>query len=130
MKNRSSLARRKVSAEPQGPIGPGSNRRQWAGFISLFLAMLERSCYNHDMTKKKTPVDVNQLAKFIVGQAAKEPAELHPAEEMIKEKNAAAVALGRLGGLKGGKARAERLDPEYRKKIAKKAAMTRWTKVK
>ena len=37
-------------------------------------------------------------------------------------------ALGRLGGLKGGKARAERLTPERRSEIAKKAAMARWGK--
>ena len=45
-----------------------------------------------------------------------------------REKNAAAVALGRLGGLKGGKARAEKLSPEKRKAIAKKAAERRWRK--
>lgn len=44
------------------------------------------------------------------------------------EKNPAAVTLGRLGGLKGGKARADKLTPEYRKEIAKKAAETRWKK--
>ena len=45
-----------------------------------------------------------------------------------KEKNPAAVALGRLGGLKGGKARAAKLTPEQRKAIAKKAAKSRWNK--
>jgi hypothetical protein len=44
------------------------------------------------------------------------------------EKNAAAVSLGRLGGLKGGKARADKLTPEARKEIAKKAAAARWRK--
>lgn len=39
------------------------------------------------------------------------------------------VALGRLGGLKGGVARAEKLSPERRAEIAKKAALTRWSKV-
>jgi len=43
-------------------------------------------------------------------------------------KNPAAVALGRLGGLKGGKARAEKLSPEKRAQIAKKAAEARWNK--
>ena len=43
-------------------------------------------------------------------------------------KNPHAVALGRLGGQKGGKARAERLSPEKRSEIAKKAARTRWGK--
>lgn len=43
-----------------------------------------------------------------------------------KPKNPAAVALGRLGGLKGGKARAEALTPEARKEIARRAAKQRW----
>ena len=43
-------------------------------------------------------------------------------------KNPAAVSLGRLGGLKGGKARAEALSPEKRKEIAKKAAEKRWAR--
>jgi hypothetical protein len=70
--------------------------------------------------QKKTPSDINQLAKFIVDQATEElPA---------KEKNPAAVALGRLGGLKGGKARAEKLSAKKRSAIAKKAAKARWNK--
>lgn len=44
------------------------------------------------------------------------------------EKNPAAVALGRLGGLKGGKARAKALTKKRRSEIAKKAAATRWKK--
>ncbi len=48
----------------------------------------------------------------------------------MKKKNAAAVLLGRLGGLKGGKARAKALSPERRKEIAKKAIETRWTKAR
>ena len=43
-------------------------------------------------------------------------------------KNAAAVALGRLGGLKGGKARARRLTAEQREDSARKAAVARWSK--
>ena len=42
-------------------------------------------------------------------------------------KNPAAVALGRLGGKKGGKARAEKLTPEQRRDIARKAAKARWS---
>ena len=45
-----------------------------------------------------------------------------------KENNPAAVALGKLGGLNGGKARAASLTPEKRKAIAKKAAAKRWAK--
>ena len=44
------------------------------------------------------------------------------------KKNSAAVALGRLGGLKGGKARAEKLTPRQRKDSARKAAVARWSK--
>lgn len=44
------------------------------------------------------------------------------------EKNPNAVALGRLGGLKGGKARFAKLTPEQRKEIAQKAARKRWEK--
>ena len=47
---------------------------------------------------------------------------------MSEEKNPAAVELGRLGGKKGGKARAEKLSPERRKEIARKAANARWEK--
>lgn len=61
--------------------------------------------------------DVNTLATSIVGEAT-EPSKT--------DKNPAAVALGRLGGLKGGKARAEKLTPEQRKEIAQKAAKARW----
>jgi ABC-type phosphate/phosphonate transport system ATPase subunit len=45
-----------------------------------------------------------------------------------EDKNKAAQELGRLGGLKGGKARAEKLSPEQRSAIAKKAAEARWAK--
>lgn len=67
--------------------------------------------------------DLNQLAKFIVDQATGEvPPEPKP------EKNKAAQELGRLGGLKGGKARAKKLTAEERSEIAKKAAAERWKK--
>jgi len=46
----------------------------------------------------------------------------------MPEKNKAAQELGRLGGLKGGKARAEKLTPEQRTEIARKAAKARWDK--
>jgi len=51
-----------------------------------------------------------------------------PPERISEGKNPAAVALGRLGGLKGGKARTEKLSPERRKEIAQKAAQARWKK--
>jgi hypothetical protein len=51
-----------------------------------------------------------------------------PLEKPDEGKNEAAVALGKLGGKKGGKARAAKLSPEQRKGIAKKAAAARWQK--
>lgn len=73
--------------------------------------------------KKKQPTDINILASQIVAEATKEPTETP-----IKEKNPYAVALGRFGGLKGGKARAKKLSAKKRKAIAQKAARTRWAK--
>jgi hypothetical protein len=74
--------------------------------------------------KQKNIRDANVLAAHIVEQATGEPS---PRPE-DSTKNPAAVALGRLGGLKGGKARAAKLSPEQRKEIAKKAAHTRWSR--
>jgi hypothetical protein len=77
-------------------------------------------------SSKKRPTDVNQLAKMIVDMSTGElPKEEPPLE---KEKNPAAVALGKLGASKGGKARAAKLSPTARKQIAKKAAKARWDK--
>jgi hypothetical protein len=75
------------------------------------------------------PQDESQLAKSIVDELTideTEPRETPAREERPSEKNPAAVALGRLGGLKGGKARAEKLSAKKRKEIAKKAAAARW----
>jgi hypothetical protein len=79
--------------------------------------MHKRSSINERRT------DVNQLAKSIVDLATGNPI----AEEPHPIKNQAAVELGRLGGLKGGKARAEKLSASQRTEIAKKAAQIRWT---
>ncbi len=49
-----------------------------------------------------------------------------PEKKPVKKKNPAAVALGRLGGAKGGAARAAKLSPERKAEIAKKAAAKRW----
>ena len=65
-----------------------------------------------------------KLAEAIVDEATDEGGQQEQPEE--PEKNPAAVALGRLGGLKGGKARAEKLTAEQRKAIATKAAEARW----
>lgn len=74
---------------------------------------------------KKRPRDPNQLAKFIVDAATGASDDSSHISEAAG-KNPAAVALGRLGGLKGGRARAENLTERRRKEIAKKAATLRW----
>ncbi len=72
------------------------------------------------MPERKSSEDENTLAARIVAEATDEEAEEQP------EKNPAAVALGRLGGLKGGPARAEKLSKKRRSEIARKAARARW----
>ena len=64
-------------------------------------------------------MDENVLAASIVAQAT-------GGTKPMPEKNPAAVALGRLGGLKGGKARAKKLSAKKRSEIAKIAAKVRW----
>lgn len=74
--------------------------------------------------RKKRPADVNQravlIAKIATGEIEDKPD--------LEGKNPAAVALGKLGGLKGGKARAKALSAKKRSEIAKKAAAKRWNK--
>lgn len=78
------------------------------------------------MSKKpKRPRDINQLAKFTIDVATGE--EELP-ENKPSGKNPAAVALGKLGGKKDGKARAAKLTAEQRQAIARKAAVSRWNK--
>jgi hypothetical protein len=70
---------------------------------------------------KKKQLDPSEIARNVLDAVV-------PDAEPPKEKNPAAVALGRLGGLKGGKARAEKLTAKERKAIAQKAARQRWSK--
>ncbi len=74
--------------------------------------------------------DVAQNALRVVEQVIGEP--LKPQRRIVQfpthKKNAAAVALGKLGGMKGGKARAAKLTPTERKEIAQKAAKARWAR--
>jgi hypothetical protein len=102
--------------------------------------------------KKKRQPDYQQLARKVPDHVSPdaEPKTIKPAKSPARpkgkqdaadvdraagegvaqpqEKNPAAVALGRLGGLKGGKARAAKLSAAKRKAIAKKAAAKRWAK--
>ena len=76
------------------------------------------------MPTRSSKSDINQLAKRILDEAVGD----EPKTEPPPVKNAAAVALGKLGGKKGGAARAAALTPEQRSDIAKKAAAGRWKK--
>ena len=86
------------------------------------------------MQKKNLPRDANSLAARIVALSTgqDEPKLTEHSNEPTtetpeKEKNPAAVALGRLGGLKGGPARAKSLTEKQRREIGKKAASVRWS---
>lgn len=79
--------------------------------------------------KKKRDHDFSVTAFKVVQEATKEPEPKKEEQpELIDGKNPHAVYLGRLGGLKGGKARFEKLTPEQRKEIAQKAAQARWAR--
>ncbi|MCK5126942.1 MAG: hypothetical protein KAR42_11865 [candidate division Zixibacteria bacterium] len=83
--------------------------------------------------KKKKRLDINELANQVVNDATEpepEEDELEKPKPEDEGKNPAAVALGRLGGLKGGKARAKNMTPEERSEAARKAVKARWDKKK
>lgn len=77
--------------------------------------------YNRAMPKRSSSKDEVQNALRVVEEAIGQP---------LAKKNRAAVALGRRGGLKGGKARAEKLTSEQRREIAQKAAQERWKRAR
>jgi hypothetical protein len=80
--------------------------------------MPARSSKDHDFTR---------TALRAVEQTIGEQWDGSPLPDPLNGKNPAAVALGRLGGAKGGAARAAALSPKRRSMIAKKAAVARWT---
>ena len=87
-----------------------------------------------DRSRKQTkrPRDLNQRAASTVARTIGEEPELEPEsveapEPTPEERHAAAVALGRLGGKKGGPARAKKLTAEQRSESARKAAQARWS---
>jgi hypothetical protein len=80
---------------------------------------------------KKRPRDPNQLAYQIMLESTGQAPKYEPWQEKLvvdPKKNPHAVALGRMGGLKGGVARAAKLGPRKRSQIAAKAAKARWGK--
>ena len=83
--------------------------------------------------QSKRPRDLNQRAASTVARAIGEKPEAEPepvevSEPTPEERHNAAVALGRLGGKKGGPARAKKMTPEQRSESARKAAQARWAK--
>jgi hypothetical protein len=80
--------------------------------------------------KTKRDHDFSVTAFRVVQKATGQvqPETKEAALESSVDRHAAAVALGRLGGLKGGKARASKLTPEQRRESAQKAAKARWGK--
>lgn len=83
------------------------------------------------MKKKKPSSDVNvtafEILQAVTGEPAIQSLKGTPSKKpRTPQKNPAAVALGHLGGLKGGKARAMKLSAKKRAAIAKNAAKMRW----
>jgi hypothetical protein len=72
----------------------------------------------------KRPTDLNSLAASIVADSTDEDKPEAP----VDTRDPAAVALGRKGGLKGGKARAAKLTPAERSESARRAAQARWSR--
>jgi len=72
--------------------------------------------------QSRKPRDLNALANAVVREATGDA----PSPEPDDGRNPHAVALGRLGGLKGGKARAQKLSAKRRSEIARQAARIRW----
>lgn len=82
-------------------------------------------------TRNPRPRDFNERAFQIIQEATGQAPKYEPGQEQKPadpSKNPHAVALGRLGGLKGGVARAAALGPRKRSAIAAKAAKARWGK--
>ena len=82
-------------------------------------------------SSKPLPKDPNKLAYEIVRLSTEEPEAPKKEEEKFIERSAMSeylATIGRKGGLKGGKARAEKLTAEQRKEISRKAAKARWDK--
>jgi hypothetical protein len=77
---------------------------------------------------RKRPRDPNELGKQLVDEATDTTSTPEPQPDPDAMKDPAAVALGRKGGLKGGKARAANMTPEQRSEAARRAAQKRWAR--
>ncbi|MCX6827702.1 MAG: hypothetical protein NT002_00220 [candidate division Zixibacteria bacterium] len=78
--------------------------------------------------RKKKKLDLNELSAIIANEATT-PEPMPEPKPVDPTKNPAAVELGRLGGLKGGKARAKKMTKQERSEAARKAALARWKKL-
>ena len=97
------------------------------------LAADPHRCHNACMAakrkkKKKKTLDLNEFAASILEEVTGESVEPEPEADDKPKKDPAAVALGRKGGLKGGKARAKKLGKKKLSEAARKAALARWAR--
>jgi hypothetical protein len=132
---------RPTSQIPKTAIAASSER-----MLNLIPAILtDRDCSQHllaytsstpNRSRKKKPAgrDPVQIARSVVDQVTgasahsdPPPKKKRPKKKPEHQKDPAAVALGRKGGLKGGKARAKLMTPEERAESARKAARARWS---
>ena len=88
----------------------------------------KRSSKAKTPSREGTPHDFTVVARRVVEQAIGEQLDGSPLKDPDAGKNPAAVALGKLGGAKGGKARAAKLSARRRTQIAKQAARVRLAK--
>ena len=127
---RHSLPGNPIGALPIRPPTFGS----WVSlnFPHLDLGPMRAHTQGMSDRSSRRPRDPNQLAYRIIQEATGQVPKYDPREEskpvVDPSKNPHAVALGRLGGLVGGVARAAKLSPKKRSQIAAKAANTRWGK--
>jgi len=107
-------------------IGTGRCTARSQGKVNLFVPSLQKP---KGMLSKSTANATNKLAAQIVAETTGQvPAKEDLTKSFSKATNPAAVALGHLGGLKGGPVRAKNLSSKKRKSIAQKAAKARWRK--
>jgi hypothetical protein len=122
-----------VNNEPRWRLKGDASHRHKAVIFEHFRSTLDPQLQRAtlgimpDRSRKPRPRDPNQLAKLIVDIATGQVEDKPDPRPGDSAKDPAAVALGRRGGLKGGKARAAAMTPERRAEIARKAAAKRWS---
>ncbi len=104
-------------------MSPCSSTRVSEGYSHPILSMV-----SFDTMPTRSSIKVSSSSPQIAKSVADATSRISEIPLTINGKNSAAVALGRLGGLKGGQARASVLSPERRREIARLAAESRWNK--